>query len=247
MIVVRTPLRISIGGGGTDLPSYYREYGGFVISAAIDKYVYISVNRTFFPGYLLKYSEIELAETLEAIRHPLIREALTKNNMTSNIEMISIADVPAGTGLGSSGAFLVGLLHALHAFKREHVNAEMLAREAIDIEMNHRLQEPVGKQDQYVAAYGGLICQEYRADDGVEIVPLRMSETATLELKRRIADALLCRHDAQCVELPSGPENQVGGGRSTNARRIAFRQAAWARDQDGFGGWKCRAFRLAHA
>jgi D-glycero-alpha-D-manno-heptose-7-phosphate kinase len=185
MIIVRAPLRISIGGGGTDLPSYYREYGGFVVSGAIDKYVYISINRTFFPGYLLKYSEVEQASSLEAIRHPLIRESLSVNEMHRNIEIVSIADVPAGTGLGSSGTFLVALLHALHAYKNEQVSAEALAREAVDIEMN-RLQQPVGKQDQYVAAYGGLICQEYRPDDGVEIRPLRISELAILELRESL-------------------------------------------------------------
>lgn len=182
MIVTRTPLRISIGGGGTDLPSYYRQFGGFVISAAINKYVYISINQSFFPGYFLKYSETEHANSYEEIRHPLLREALRMHNIPCNVEVVSIADVPAGTGLGSSGSFLVGLAHALHAYKRQPVTAEELAREAIDIEMN-RLGEPVGKQDQYIAAYGGLLCQEYRADDSVAVTPLRMSEPASRELR----------------------------------------------------------------
>lgn len=182
MIITRTPLRISIGGGGTDLPSYYREFGGFVISAAINKYIYITINRTFFPGYLLKYSEMELAESVDAIRHPFLREALKAHGMAPHLEIVSIADVPAGTGLGSSGSFLVGLLHALHAYKREPVTAESLAREAIDIEMT-RLEMPIGKQDHYIAAYGGIVCQEYRPDDGVIIMPLRMSESALLELR----------------------------------------------------------------
>jgi len=182
MIITRTPLRISLGGGGTDLPSYYREFGGFVLSAAINKYVYITINRTFFPGYMLKYSEMELAESYEAIRHPLIREALRMHETPRRLEIVSIADVPAGTGLGSSGTFLVGLLHALHAYKRQPVTAETLAREAIDIEMN-RLGNPVGKQDQYIAAYGGLLCQDYRPNDEVVIAPLRMSESALWELR----------------------------------------------------------------
>src|SRR6266851_2893554 len=163
MIITRTPLRISLGGGGTDLPSYYREFGGFVLSAAINKYVYITINQTFFPGYFLKYSELELAESLEAIRHPLIREALRVQNMPHRLEIVSIADVPAGTGMGSSGTFLVGLLHALHAYKRQPVTAETLAQEAFEIEMN-RLGMPVGKQEHYIAAYGGLLCQEYLRD-----------------------------------------------------------------------------------
>lgn len=183
MIITRTPLRISMGGGGTDLPSYYREHGGgFVISAAINKYVYISVNRSFLPGYLLKYSETEHAATCDQIRHPLMREALRMQRAESPLEVVSVADVPAGTGLGSSGTFLVGLLHALYAMRREPVTAEKLAQEAIEIEMN-RLGEPVGKQDQYVAAYGGLLCQEYRPDGEVRVTPLHMTEEALRELR----------------------------------------------------------------
>ncbi|MBV9836107.1 MAG: galactokinase [Alphaproteobacteria bacterium] len=185
MIITRTPLRISIGGGGTDLPSYYRKFGGFVISAAINKYVYITINHSFHPGYLLKYSEIELATAIPEIRHRLIREALTCNPLPGNLEIVSIADVPAGTGLGSSGSFLVGLVHALHAYRRHPVAAEVLAREAFDIEMN-RLGEPVGKQDHYIAAYGGFLCQEYRPDDGVSVSPLKISEDAARELRESL-------------------------------------------------------------
>ena len=182
MIITRTPLRISIGGGGTDLPSYYREFGGFVISAAIDKYVYISVHDSFTPGYILKFSETERANSVSDIRHPLLREALLMHKVPSPLEIVSIADVPAGTGLGSSGSFLVGLVHALHAHKRQPVAAETLACEAIDIEMN-RLGEPVGKQDQYIAAYGGLTCQEYRPDDSVAVTPLHLSDATVHELR----------------------------------------------------------------
>jgi D-glycero-alpha-D-manno-heptose-7-phosphate kinase len=183
VIITRTPLRISIGGGGTDLPSYYRQHGGgFVISAAIDKYVYISVNRSFLPGYLLRYSETELARTREEIRHPLLGEAIRMHHAPSPLEVVSVADVPAGTGLGSSGSFLVGLLHALYAMRREPVTAEVLAREAIDIEVN-RLGNPVGKQDQYIAAYGGILCQEYLPDGEVHVVPLQMSEESIHELR----------------------------------------------------------------
>ncbi len=182
MIITRTPLRISLGGGGTDLPSYYREFGGFVLSAAINKYVYITINQTFFPGYLLKYSEMELAESYDVIRHPLIREALRLHEAPRRLEIVSIADAPAGTGLGSSGSFLVGLLHALHAHKRQPVTADELAREAVDIEIN-RLTMPIGKQDHYSAAYGGLICQEYRSNDAVLVMPLRITETALRELR----------------------------------------------------------------
>lgn len=182
MIMTRTPLRICLGGGGTDLPSYYREFGGFVISAAINRYVYIAVNRSFLPGYFLKYSDTEHAQTLDEIRHPLLREALRLHDAPCPLEIVSVADVPAGTGLGSSGAFLVGLIHALYAYKRKRIAAELLAQEAVEIEMN-RLQEPVGKQDQYIAAYGGLLCQEYRSDDSVSVSLLAVSEAALKELR----------------------------------------------------------------
>jgi D-glycero-alpha-D-manno-heptose-7-phosphate kinase len=181
--MTRTPLRISIGGGGTDLPSYYAQHGGgFVISAAISKYVYITVNRSFLPGYFLKYSETEHAESCDQIRHPILREAIRMHRAASPLEVVSVADVPAGTGLGSSGAFLVGLLHALYAWQREPVTAETLAREAVEIEMN-RLGEPVGKQDQYIAAYGGLLCQEYLPDGEVRVTPLHMTEESLRELR----------------------------------------------------------------
>ncbi|MGC2160383.1 MAG: galactokinase [Silvibacterium sp.] len=180
--MTRTPLRISLGGGGTDLPSYSQEFGGLVLSAAITKYVYITVNKSFLPGYFLKYSETEHAETRGEIRHPLLREALEMQDVPEPLEVVSVADVPAGTGLGSSGTFTVGLMHALHAYKREPVCAEKLAREAIDVEMT-RLAEPVGKQDQYIAAYGGLLCQEYRTDGGVHVAPLAMSDASVRELR----------------------------------------------------------------
>jgi D-glycero-alpha-D-manno-heptose-7-phosphate kinase len=182
VIITRTPLRICLGGGGTDLPSYYREFDGFVVSAAINKYVYITINRSFLPGYFLKYSEMEHTQTREEVRHPLLREALMLHEAPCPLEIVSVADVPAGTGLGSSGAFLVGLVHALYAYERKRVTAETLAQEAIEIEMN-RLKEPVGKQDQYVAAYGGLLCQEYQSDDSVRVTVLKVSEAALKELR----------------------------------------------------------------
>ena len=182
MIMTRTPLRISLGGGGTDLPSYSQQFGGFVLSAAITKYVYITVNRSFLPGYFLKYSETEHTKTRDEIRHPLMREALAMHEVPAPLEVVSIADVPAGTGLGSSGTFTVGLMHALHAYKREPVCAEKLAREAIEVEMT-RLAEPVGKQDQYIAAYGGLLCQEYATDGNVKVAPLAIDEAHVRELR----------------------------------------------------------------
>jgi D-glycero-alpha-D-manno-heptose-7-phosphate kinase len=181
MIITRTPLRISIGGGGTDLPSYYESFGGFVISAAINKYVYITVNRTFRPGYLLKYAETEHTETLDDIKHGLLRETLRLMEIEPMVETVSIADVPAGTGTGSSGSFTVGLLHALYAFKRRKISAEELARTANHIEMNI-LGEPCGKQDHYIAAYGGLTIQEYHPDGSVTIYPLQVSDETIRDL-----------------------------------------------------------------
>ncbi|NQU59509.1 MAG: galactokinase [Rhodospirillales bacterium] len=181
MIITRTPLRISIGGGGTDLPSYFEKFGGFVISAAINKHIYITANRTFRTGYLLKYAQTELAQTVDEIEHGLLRETIRLMEIEPMVEVVSIADVPAGTGMGSSGSFTVGLLHALHAYKLQNISTEELARTANHIEMNI-LGEPCGKQDHYIAAYGGLTCQEYHADGTVMITPLALPEAALRDL-----------------------------------------------------------------
>ena len=185
MIITRTPLRISIGGGGTDLPSYYEKFGGFVISAAIDKYVYITANRSFRSGYLLKYANTEHVESRAEIKHDLIREVLDDLEIEPNIEIVSIADVPAGTGLGSSGSFTVGLLHALYAYKRQPVSIKGLAHEAFEIEAG-RLGEPCGKQDQYIAAYGGLMCQEYNSDGSVTMTRLQASDETIRDLSEHL-------------------------------------------------------------
>lgn len=185
MIITRTPLRISIGGGGTDLPSYYETSGGYVISAAIDKYIYITINKTFRPGYLLKYSKTEHTENLDDIDHPIFRETLRLMEIEPAVETVSIADVPAGTGLGSSGSFTVGLVHALHAFKRRKIDVRDLAAMANHIEMTI-LGEPCGKQDHYIAAYGGLTCQEYAQDGSVTITPLMVSDTTIRDLNENL-------------------------------------------------------------
>jgi D-glycero-alpha-D-manno-heptose-7-phosphate kinase len=185
MIITRTPLRISIGGGGTDLPSYYEKRGGFVISAAIDKYVYITVNRTFRPGYLLKYSKLEHAQSIGEIKHAILRETLRLMDIEPAVEVVSIADVPAGTGLGSSGSFTVGLALALHAHKRLKISTEDLARLANHIEMDI-LGEPCGKQDHYIAAYGGLTCQEYAPSGEVTVTPLAVSDATIRDLSENL-------------------------------------------------------------
>jgi D-glycero-alpha-D-manno-heptose-7-phosphate kinase len=185
MIITRTPLRISIGGGGTDLPSYYGRRGGFLISAAINRYVYIAINDTFTDDYVIKYSSLERVERVDDIAHPLVREALRLHPIGRAKEIVSIADIPAGTGLGSSGAFTVGLLRALYAYKREHVTAGALAEEACHIEIEV-LQEPVGKQDQYIAAHGGLSRFEIDVDGRVRVSPLAITNDTLRDLEENL-------------------------------------------------------------
>jgi D-glycero-alpha-D-manno-heptose-7-phosphate kinase len=185
MLITRTPLRISIGGGGTDMPSYYEEFGGYLISAAIDRYIYVTINRTFTDDYFLKYSALERVRRVEEIRHPIIRESLKLHPVGPGIEIVSMADIPSGTGLGSSGTFTVGLLRALYGLKREHVSAASVAEEACRIEID-LLDRPVGKQDQYIAAFGGLSCFEFARDGKVTPTPLRVSEGVLQDLQEHL-------------------------------------------------------------
>lgn len=179
MIITRSPLRISLGGGGTDLPSYYREHSGFVIAAAIDKYVYITVHRRFVPEILLKYSRMEEVSRVDDIQHPIFREALRFLEIDAQaLEITSMADIPAGTGLGSSGSFTTALLKALHMLKNNSVHPHELAEQACHIEID-RLGKPVGKQDQYIAAFGGITCFRFLPNDQVEVWPLKL-DTETL-------------------------------------------------------------------
>ncbi len=183
MIIARSPLRITLGGGGTDLPSYYREHGGFLIAAAIDKYVYVTVMRPFVPGIFLKYSKLEHVEGVDAVQHPIIREAIrTLDFKTPQLEITTLADIPSGTGLGSSGSFTTALLKALYAHRRRLLHPSELAATACDIEIN-RLKEPIGKQDQYIAAYGGLTCFRFHENDEVEACPLNASMDTLFDLE----------------------------------------------------------------
>ncbi len=175
MIMTRSPMRISLGGGGTDLPSYYQEHGGSLISAAIDKYVYIQINDRFIPKFLLKYSKLEEVEKLDEIEHPLIREALRLLGYQDHrLEITSTADIPAGTGLGSSGSFSTALLKALHLHLKNLISTSELAEQACQLEIDI-LKEPVGKQDQYIAAYGGMTCFNFPTKGPVEVRPLKVS------------------------------------------------------------------------
>jgi D-glycero-alpha-D-manno-heptose-7-phosphate kinase len=186
MIITRSPLRISLGGGGTDLPSFYANHnGGFLVAAAISKYVYIALHGNFDPGLIIKYSQIERVAQASEIRHPLLREALIATDVDQAIEVISMADIPAGTGLGSSGAFTVALLKALHAFRHRPVTNEELASLAAHIEIDV-LHEPVGKQDQYASGIGGLTAFHFHPDHSVEIEPIVMPHEARLRLEENL-------------------------------------------------------------
>lgn len=183
MIITRSPLRITFGGGGTDLPSYYREYEGFLIAGAIDKYVYVTVMRPFTKGIYLKYSSIENVKLADEIQHPIIREAIKMQELkTPQIEITTLADIPAGTGLGSSGSFTTALLKALYAHRRRMLHPSDLAQLACEIEIE-RLKEPVGKQDQYIAAYGGITCFNFHSDETVEAAPLQINMGTLIDLE----------------------------------------------------------------
>ena len=183
MIITRSPLRITLGGGGTDLPSYYCDHGGFLISGAIDKYVYVTVMRPFAPGIYLKYSKLEHVDAVDDVHHPIIREAIKLLGFrTPQVEITTLADIPAGTGLGSSGSFTTALLKALYAHRRRLLHPSELAELACEIEID-RLKEPIGKQDQYIAAYGGLTCFTFHKDGKVEAEPLKLPMDAIFNLE----------------------------------------------------------------
>jgi D-glycero-alpha-D-manno-heptose-7-phosphate kinase len=183
MIITRSPLRISLGGGGTDLPSYYRKHSGFLIAGAIDKYVYITIHPIFRKELIIKYSKMEVVTHVDQIEHPVIREALKLVELDGLfLEITSMADIPAGTGLGSSGSFTTSLLKALHTQKKNLVHPSQLAEQACNIEID-RLKEPIGKQDQYIASYGGITCFRFNPDDTVEAWPLKISEEVLYNLE----------------------------------------------------------------
>jgi D-glycero-alpha-D-manno-heptose-7-phosphate kinase len=179
VIIARSPLRVTLGGGGTDLPSYYLHHGGYLIAAAIDRYVYITIHENFAEDLIVKYSSLERVQSSSDVQHPLFREALRLVGMDGRgLEIASMADIPAGTGLGSSGSFITALLKALYAQERHLIHPRELAEQACHIEIGI-LNEDVGKQDQYIAAFGGVTCFEFRQDGAVDALPLGIS-TETL-------------------------------------------------------------------
>ena len=259
MIITRTPLRISLGGGGTDLPAYYESADhGFLIAAAITKYVFIAVNRNFDDDILLKYSEIERKPDTEDIAHPLLRECLRAAGSPVGIEVSSMADIPAGTGLGSSGAFTVGALHALLGYRHEQTDRATLARMACEIEIE-RLGEPVGKQDQYIAALGGLTAFTFHADGSVESERLDLDERLRSNVEdnlllfytglRRSASAVLADED---TAIRSGSADTSGrSGTADNldrTRAIGYetRDALLGGELGAFGDLLTRQWRLKY-
>ncbi|MFO7369077.1 MAG: GHMP kinase [Bacteroidales bacterium] len=186
MIITRTPFRISFVGGGSDLEAFYSRHAGAVLSTSINKYMYISSHRFFFPGQVrVKYSETETVNTIEELKHPLLRETMKKTGVTHGIEISSIADIPSGTGMGSSSSFTVGLLHCLYAVKREYVTHEQLAREACEIEIDI-LGEPIGKQDQYAASFGGLNIIHFQPNGDVRVEPLYIKNEVYQQLQENL-------------------------------------------------------------
>ena len=182
MIVSRTPFRLPLGGGGTDLPAYYKEHGGFFVSGAVNKYMHIVLNDRFDPGIRVSYSQTEIVDRPESIRHPLVREALRMLRFKDRIEIVSLADIPAATGLGSSGSFTVGLLNALYAHQKIIKTPEQIAEESCEIAQN-RLHEPSGKQDEYTASLGGLRSYEVDRRGRVTSKPLRIADDTLAELE----------------------------------------------------------------
>lgn len=183
MITIRSPLRITLGGGGTDLPSYYNKHEGFVLSAAIDKYVYVSLLKTFARGINLKYSKMENVQELSDIKHPIIKEVLNYFKFEKpKIEITSFADIPSGTGLGSSGSFTTALIKSVAVHQRINLSQSELAELACYIEIE-KLGEPIGKQDQYIAAYGGLTQFTFKKDNKVKVEPLDIDQDTIYDLQ----------------------------------------------------------------
>lgn len=183
MIIVRSPLRISLGGGGTDLPSYYKNSGGFLVAAAIDKYVYVTITKPFVPGIFLKYSDSEKVASVDKVKHNIIRETLRlRDYKNPQIEITTLSDIPAGTGLGSSGSFTTALLKSLKAFDRMQASNYEIAEEACHIEMNI-LKEPIGKQDQYISSIGGITSFVFHKNDEVISAPLNLDDRTLNKLE----------------------------------------------------------------
>lgn len=239
MLVVRTPLRISLGGGGTDIPAYYRERGyGFLVGAAVTKYVYVAAHENFEQDFLLKYSSIERASSVQSIKHPIFREVLSNSNLSPEWEFTSFADIPAGTGLGSSGSFTVGLIRLVESLSGVSSSQSELAEAACDVEIN-RLRHPIGKQDQYLAAWGGLRAFRFNADNSVETFSPNLSST----FRAKLSEGLVLyytgiRRDASEQLSGLSPSNNKAQLKSLDkSREIGFKlfDALESEDLASFG------------
>lgn len=220
MIISKTPLRMSFVGGGSDLPAFYRKYGGAVVSTAINKFVYVTVNQKFDDRIRLSYSKTEDAKSADKVKHPLVREAMQMLGIRGGIEITSIADIPAkGTGLGSSSSFTVGLLHALHAFANRYASAEKLAQESCCIEIE-RCGEPIGKQDQYAAAFGGFNLIQFNADDSVSVEPIICKR----ETVQRLQDNILVFYTGITRSASALLKNQSAAMTSDKAKQKAMKK-----------------------
>lgn len=218
MIIARSPLRVCLGGGGTDLPSYYREHGGFVIAAAIDKHVYITVHEPFVDQVILKYSQIEVVQCADEVKHPIVREAMKLVGVTRRLEIASLSDIPSGTGLGSSGSFTTALLRALHELNNDNAQPQKLAEQACQIEIGI-LGEPVGKQDQYISAFGGITAFTFHQNGDVEVDRLKLSPETLSNLEdnlmlfftgfTRSASGILLDQDVRTSQNDRGMVDQL--------------------------------------
>ena len=227
MIITRTPLRISFAGGGSDLPAFYEQEAGAVVSTAIDKYIYITVNPKFDHKIRASYSVTEIVDTVAEVQHELIREALYLLNIQQGIEITSISDIPSqGTGLGSSSSYTVGLLNALYAYGDHMAGAERLAREACYIEID-RCGKPIGKQDQYIAAYGGLQYIRFNPDGSVFVDPIICSPAA----RRRLQQSLLLLYTGLTRRADDILNEQSRETRTNGDKQASLRQIVGLADQ----------------
>lgn len=240
VIFSRAPLRISLGGGGTDLPSYYREHGGFVLAGAIDKYVYMLTHTEFQHRWRMKYSETEEVDEIEQIRHPIMRETLLRHWRGNPLEIASVADVPAGTGMGSSGAYTVCLIKGLAHARRTSITPGMLAEAACEIEIEV-LADPVGKQDQYVAAHGGICAYTYSPDGTVTVEPLELDPA----ILRRLRDQMLLFYTGEArsaskmlsdqnTRSQAGDQTMLDNLHQTKAIGVRGRQSLEQGDLEGY-------------
>ncbi len=247
MIITRTPFRTSFLGGGTDLPVVYREIGGAVLSTTIDKYMYVAVNKRFEETIRVAYTRTEIVRRPEDLRHEIVREALRAAGIRRQIEIVTIADVPAGTGLGSSSALTVGLLKALYTYQGKEASPERLAREACELEIV-RLGHRIGKQDQYAAAFGGFNFIEFHPDGGVTVTPLRLPGELLGEFFGRVRlfyTGLKRRSGEVLAEQSRSAEGKLGLYRDLKELAYAGRDALLRGDLDRFGkllheGWEIK-------